>query len=287
MKPLVLVLDDEPNVRDALFKHLVKNGYEVKTAASLEKANNIIKAEFINYAIVDLKIDYSSEYGGIKFISNINKLHPRAKVIILSAFWLTSDMKHQLQKTYYHSFVPKGGQHNYIKAVIEELNNLKTAPPQRSCFVIMPFSDTSKCKSEQWTEIFENMIKPAVKDFGNHYKCYKACLDIGNIIKDILSNLNQADVVIADLTDKNPNVFYELGVRHALRNTTILITQSFEDVPFDLKHYALVKYDWTTRKGREEFSKSIGRILRHFEDNPDNSILTSPVLEYLSLESND
>jgi hypothetical protein len=53
--------------------------------------------------------------------------------------------------------------------------------------------------------------------------------------------------LIADLTGRNANVFYELGLAHALKKDVILITQKIEDVPFDLRHYRCIVYDNTIR----------------------------------------
>jgi ActR/RegA family two-component response regulator len=283
MKSRVFILDDEAHIRSDLSKYIKKEGYIVFAAATLEEANKIIQVEDFDIAVIDLKIDYHSDYSGIKVIENVNKLRPRAKVIVLSAYEQTSEIRNELKKVYYDSYVPKGGSANYIKAVVEQLSQLKDMPPEKTCFVIMPFSTTKTCTNDQWTEIFETMIKTAVETSGYHYECFRACLDIGNIIKDILVNLNRADVVIADLTDKNPNVFYELGVRHTLRNATILITQDINHVPFDLRHYALIEYDWTTRKGRNEFNIRIAKILKSIEEEGDNQNITSPVREYLKL----
>ena len=281
MKRLVLVLDDEPNVRADLAKRIEGAGYEVRAAATLSEANRLIQAESIDFAIVDLKIEYGSEYGGIEAISKVNKAQPAAKVMVLTAYEMTPDLQEQLAKVHTESFVSKGGQKNYIAAVVDELLKMKETTPSKNCFVIMPFSDTPTCTSNEWTEIFETMIKLAVERSGYNYQCYRACLDVGNIIEDILINLNGADLVIADLTDRNPNVFYELGVRHALRDSTVLITQCIDDVPFDLRHFALVLYDWKTRRGRENFCATIRRILKLVEQKPHDVNLTSPVLKYL------
>ena len=285
MKTMVFILDDEAHIRTDLLKYIKKAGYEVCVAATLEDANKIIQVEHIDFAIIDLKIDYRSDYGGVKVIESVNKLRPSAKIIVLSAYELTTEIRNELNKVYYDSFVSKGGASNYIEAVIDQLARLKEAPPKKICFVIMPFSDTNTCTKDQWTEIFETMIKPAVDESNVHYEWFRACLDIGNIIKDILVNLNRADVVIADLTDRNPNVFYELGVRHALRNATVLITQNIDHVPFDLQHYALVKYDWTTRKGRDKFRERIAKVLNNIEDKPNDPNLLSPVREYLQVKN--
>ena len=60
------------------------------------------------------------------------------------------------------------------------------------------------------------------------------------IINITWEQILRADLIIADLTKKNANVFYELGYAHALGKNTIPLTQSIEDVPFDLRHRQLV-----------------------------------------------
>jgi hypothetical protein len=62
------------------------------------------------------------------------------------------------------------------------------------------------------------------------------------IIQDVVSLIDRSRVVISDCTGKNPNVFYETGIAHALARDVILITQTDEDVPFDLRHRRYVKY---------------------------------------------
>ena len=287
MKTIILLLDDEKNIRQDLFKYLKKEGYEVCVAENIKEANNIIQTEKIDFAIIDLKIDFNSDYGGIKAIENINKLQPKVKTLVLSAYGMNPEIQEQLNKVQFEIFIPKGGEQNYIRAVIDELRKIETAKPKNKCFVIMPFSSTETCTEDQWLEIFENTIKPAVIESGFCYECFRANLSIGNIIKDVLDNLNKADVVIADMTDRNPNVFYELGVRHALRNATILITQNIDDIPFDLRHYASLKYDWTTTGGRNEFKEKVRNVLMEIDNNRDGSYIMSPVREYLKLETND
>ena len=101
---------------------------------------------------------------------------------------------------------------------------------EKVCFVIMPFSKTKTCSESEWTKIFEDVFKPAVEESGLGYDCRRSAATRGNIVKDILLDLQDSKVVLADLTDWNPNVFYELGVRHAMTNRTILVTQNLEEV---------------------------------------------------------
>lgn len=153
---------------------------------------------------------------------------------------------------------------------------------KKLCFVIMPFSSTNRCTSEQWTEIFNNVHKPAVTGSRLGYRCVRSNIRTGAFIKDILMQLNQADVVLADLTDMNPNVFYELGVRHTLRNRTILVSQTMDDVPSDLRQYGVITYE-TTPNGVVEYKKNLNNLLRDIRDDPDRA--DNPVSDYLHQKS--
>ena len=63
-----------------------------------------------------------------------------------------------------------------------------------------------------------------------------------NIIKDIVVGIAEADIIIADLTGLNPNVFYELGIAHTMDKKTIIITQNIDDLPFDIRSYRANQY---------------------------------------------
>jgi hypothetical protein len=62
------------------------------------------------------------------------------------------------------------------------------------------------------------------------------------VIQDVVSLIDRSRVVICDCTDRNPNVFYEIGIAHTLGREVILITQSEKDIPFDLRHLRFLKY---------------------------------------------
>ena len=149
---------------------------------------------------------------------------------------------------------------------------------KKKCFVIMPISKTKSCTADEWTSIFDEMIKPAVTGSRLGFTCERSKPRTGNLIKDILNELNRADVVIADLTDMNPNVFYELGVRHTLRNRTILIAQDKRYVPSDLRSYWVLVYD-KHLPGLQDFKNKIRDILREMIKNPEKP--DSPVADFL------
>ena len=115
------------------------------------------------------------------------------------------------------------------------------------CFVLMPFTDKLQ-------PIYEDHIRPIIQKAG--LRCERADDIRGTslITHDIWEYINRARFLVAELTDKNANVFYELGLAHALSKEVILLTQSMDSVPFDLKALRCICYDFTPR-GVEKLEK--------------------------------
>jgi len=150
---------------------------------------------------------------------------------------------------------------------------------KRNAFVIMPFSATVNCTEEEWTEIFENVFKPALE--GCNFNCERAVPSTGSLISSIVEKLRNSWLVIADITDRNPNVFYELGVRHSLSKRTLIVCQDAQTIPSDLKGYWSLEYGIRPAKVAK-FAKDIARIVSEIESNPHRS--DSPVSDYLERE---
>jgi chaperonin GroEL len=84
----------------------------------------------------------------------------------------------------------------------------------------------------------------------------------GPIIQDIWKQIWAATVVIADVTGKNPNVNYELGICHTLGVPTVIITQSMDDVPFDYRHRRCIQYSTDGSTWQRDLKKSITATLK-------------------------
>ena len=102
-------------------------------------------------------------------------------------------------------------------------------------FVLMPFDP-------EFDIIFNDLIKPALEEAGYDVKRADSLLNQQNILKDIVRGIAEADLVVADLTSLNANVFYELGISHTMLRPTVLLIQSTEEIPFDLKSYRVIPY---------------------------------------------
>jgi hypothetical protein len=154
------------------------------------------------------------------------------------------------------------------------------------CFVIMPFGNPDKDPdaARKLDEIYLHWIKPAIESVmapdGIPVSCHRADKEPrpGDIISHIIENLVTADIVIADLTGQNPNVFYELGVRHAVQNNTILIAERLDDIPFDLRGQRTFPYSYTPSdmlKLKDSLEQAVRTIVTS------ESRIDNPVRQYL------
>lgn len=137
-------------------------------------------------------------------------------------------------------------------------------------FVIMPFDP-------EFTPIYEDLIKPALEDAGYEVTRADSFLDQQNILKDIVHGLARADLIVADLTTVNANVFYELGLCHGLKIPTVLMAQSMDEVPFDLRSYRIQLYDTRFDKVHK-----LKRDLKDIGDRHRNNDITfgSPIIDF-------
>lgn len=117
---------------------------------------------------------------------------------------------------------------------------------------------------------YDNLIKEAILKARPSLEVVRAD-DIslpGTITTDIITRLMHSDYVVADVTFPNPNVFYELGLRHACRTGTIIIKdKAGPRVPFDIAHLRYVEYENTTA-GLRSLASQLSSYFDHFDRDP-------------------
>lgn len=151
---------------------------------------------------------------------------------------------------------------------------------RKICFVIMPFSQTSPQHTEDyWTEHFETFLKPLIEE-NPELEARRSKALRGDILKEIVTNLVVAPLVVADLTDHNCNVYWELGVRQSFKHGTITIAEEGTRLPFDIGGKGTVFYDPTKHLKMEKFRKQFKEAIQDCVANPDRP--DSHVLETLS-----
>ena len=104
-----------------------------------------------------------------------------------------------------------------------------------TAFVIMPFG-------EDLDVIYTDFIRRTLRDAGFEVSRADDLQNSQNIMKTIIQSIGTSDLIVADLTDSNPNVYYELGVAHTLNKAVILLTQDIDDLPFDIRSYSTIQY---------------------------------------------
>ncbi|MEM9216867.1 MAG: hypothetical protein AAGD25_21270 [Cyanobacteria bacterium P01_F01_bin.150] len=121
--------------------------------------------------------------------------------------------------------------------------------------MIMPFRNSLE-------PIYTDHILKVVDELGLSCERGDDFFSSQSIIDEIWAAIFFSKICIADCTGRNPNVFYELGMAHTVGKSVILITQSIEDIPFDIRHRRSIIYEYTPR-GMEKFEKSLRKTLEN------------------------
>ena len=108
-------------------------------------------------------------------------------------------------------------------------------PKRDTCFVLSPFR-------EPFDTYYKEILQPAVRDAG--FDCLRAdeIFSARPIMRDIWENLHMSRVILAEMTGRNANVLYEVGLSHALGKPVVMITASIDDIPFDLRAIRCIVY---------------------------------------------
>ncbi len=122
------------------------------------------------------------------------------------------------------------------------------------CFVLMPFK-------YPFNNYYKDILAQAIKAVGLKPNLAKNIYSTRPVIEDIFHEIEESTALIADVTGRNPNVNYELGVAHTLKRPVVIITQSIKDIPFDYRHWRVYKYN-TTRVGKQKLKVKIVNALK-------------------------
>jgi hypothetical protein len=164
---------------------------------------------------------------------------------------------------------------------------MDSTKPKPFVFVLMPFDS-------KFGDIYELGIKAACVGAGGYCERVDEQIFENSILDRIYNQISKADLIVADMTDRNPNVFYEVGYAHALGKRVILLTQNAKDIPFDLVHYPHIVYEGKITQLKPNLEKRVrwafenlievqGSPERHIDlyvfgyNILENSMLTTPL----------
>lgn len=134
----------------------------------------------------------------------------------------------------------------------------------------MPFA-------KEFIDVYQLGIKAACDEAGAYCERVDEQIFHENILDRIYNQIAKSDIIISDMSGRNPNVFYETGYAHALGKRPILLTSQADDIPFDLKHYPHIVYSGSIAALKSELCKKVRWCVEH----PAHSLeLAEPPIEF-------
>lgn len=152
---------------------------------------------------------------------------------------------------------------------------------KRTCFVVMPFGEKKDLDGQDidFDDIYRFFFKKAVEDLGIECVRCDEIEEAGSIHEKMFEHIYHADIVVCDITTSNANVYYELGIRHALaKGVTLLIRRRGTTIPFNIQGLQVVEYDQAKFGSIEQAKIRIHQIIknglvRKRNDSPVHAVL--------------
>ncbi len=152
----------------------------------------------------------------------------------------------------------------------------------KTCFVIAPIDDPDTPTRKRSDQVLRHIIRPAVEPLG--YEAIRAdeINKPGIITTQVLSQVVESDLVVADLTERNPNVFYELALRDAISRPFVQIIKRGEQIPFDVAQNRTVYVDLQDPDNVADSVKQIAGQVESLENDPED--VDNPISMSLNLQ---
>ena len=152
----------------------------------------------------------------------------------------------------------------------------------KKCFVIAPIKEENSHERNKINDLIENYFKKILAEYDVEISHQISM--IGRITTQVITKIFQSDLIIADLTNINGNVMYELGVADTLQKPVIVICENTTPLPFDKYDQRTIMYDYLPYamvKFENDFTKAV-KSLKHLDRNIENTVTQSIGFEYLT-----
>jgi hypothetical protein len=136
-----------------------------------------------------------------------------------------------------------------------------------ACFVISPIGDEGSPTRQRSDKVLDYFIEPVVTEYGYEPVRADEIGDPGMITSQVIEYAVDSPLAIADLTNHNPNVFYELAVRHTYREPVIQIISSDESIPFDIADTRTIHIDIDDIESVETAKDEMREQIESIEDD--------------------
>lgn len=142
---------------------------------------------------------------------------------------------------------------------------------KKTCFVIAPIGDQDSETRRRSDKVLKHIIRPIAEKCG-YDEIIRAdeISETGIITTQVIKHIMEDDLVIADLTERNPNVFYELAIRHMMKKPFIQLTGSGEQIPFDVAQVRSIELDYQDLDSVDHCKKELIKHMEAIEKDPSN-----------------
>jgi hypothetical protein len=251
MKTTILLIDDDRVFLDQCAVALERAGFDCDLCMSAEEAHAKFQQRFYDGIVCDILIPFRGvRDGGLLLAREFSAKCPSSCMVLVSQY-VTARWVNEFAGLPNHAFVEKND--TVIEDVVREIGRIARS---KYAFVCMPFAP-------EFADFYEVGIKPVVLDCG--FKCLRADELEHNrgILAAIYEQINAAHIIIADMTGRNPNVYYEVGYAHALGKDVILLAQGANELPFDLQGFNHIVYQGRITLLKEKLAQRLKTLLSH------------------------
>lgn len=139
-------------------------------------------------------------------------------------------------------------------------------PEPKSAFFITPIGAVGSPERFRADQLHDHVLTQLLSELGYRLTRGDRDPDPGQILEAVLEQIVHADLIIADITGRNPNVFYELAVAHAAQRRTIMIQEGDERLPFDVANLRAIPYDIGCPSGTEDLRRAVRAAVESVEN---------------------
>ncbi len=266
----ILVVEDDERWRNIYKRILKSERYEVKIAEDYDTAIAELERCFYPVVVIDLRLDGIQDTLGLSLVEELDKQWPVDtvhKIIISGKLFTAEEMEQVTQITENRSvtFLSKGGEDGsgfdrlkFISAISLAFARLQGSvrcplhgkdcdqdiePKLKQVFVAMPYSLEVQGLAINMDELYQDGIKePLYQESFEAFRADESPLT-GALYCNVCHGIQESAICVADITDWNPNVLFELGLMYGFGKTTIIVKRKGCQVPTDLKFALYVEYD--------------------------------------------
>ena len=240
-KPTVLIVDSEVSWQQKV-TNLLEDKFDVTVAENYDEAILCISSQALPFHVIVTEISLKEEdednLDGFSVIDYLNDSRENVQVIILTRYATPARaVKAVLEKKVFNLVVKVKKEKDdepYTSDRFLRLVQEAAAIASRNVFLVMPFADEYKG--------FYNQIFNTVDSLGMNCRRADDIFRPNVVMTSILEEIDKSRIVIADLTGKNPNVYFEVGIAHARKRNVIFLTKNENDISRNLKIMGFITY---------------------------------------------